>query len=78
MDLNKYTQKAQEAIYSAQEMAQGHNHSQIDVEHLLLALLQQREGVVPQILGKLGLAPEGIAQEVEEELNVRRSRGGGG
>jgi len=69
MDLNKYTQKAQEAIYSAQELAQGHNHSQIDVEHLLLALLQQREGVVPQILGKLGLAPEGIAQEVEEELN---------
>jgi len=69
MDLNKYTQKAQEAIYSAQELAQGHNHSQIDVEHLLLALLQQREGVVPQILGKLGLSPEGIAQEVEEELN---------
>ena len=68
MDLNKYTQKAQEAIYNAQELAQEYNHSQIDVEHLLLALLRQQDGVVPQVLSKLGLVPERIAQQVEDEL----------
>ncbi len=67
-NLNKYTEKAQEAIYSAQEMAQKYNHSQIGVEHLMLALLRQQEGVVPQVLGKLGIRLESIAREIEQEL----------
>jgi len=61
MNLNKFTEKAQEAIYNAQELAQNLNHSQIEPEHLLLTLLEQPEGLAPQILQKLGVAPEAIA-----------------
>ena len=68
MNLHRYTEKAQEAVYSAQELAQKHNHGQIDVEHLALALLRQRDGVVPQILAKLDTPPERVAQEIEAEL----------
>jgi ATP-dependent Clp protease ATP-binding subunit ClpB len=68
MDIEKFTERAQQAIYGAQEAAQQRSHSQIDVEHLLLALLQQPEGVVPQVLAKLGVVPERVAQQVEGEL----------
>jgi len=50
MRLDKYTQRAQEAMMAAQQAAVEHNHSQIEPEHLLLALLHQQEGVVPEIL----------------------------
>ena len=53
MDLNKYTQKSQEAILHAQQLAQDYNHQSIEPAHLLLALLQQDEGVVPAIVGKV-------------------------
>lgn len=69
MNLNQYTQMAQEAILAAQELAEKQSHSQIEVEHLLLALLQQRDGVAPQVLRKLGVAPEALAQELDIELN---------
>jgi len=68
MNLNKYTEKAQEAIYGAQELAQKYSHSQVDVEHLLLFLLHQEDGVVPQILGKLGIRPQDVALQIEQEL----------
>jgi ATP-dependent Clp protease ATP-binding subunit ClpB len=68
MNLNKYTEKAQEAIAQAQQLAQGYNHPQVETEHLLLALLQQREGVVPQVLAKLNVAPEGVEQALVAEL----------
>jgi len=69
MNLNRYTQKAQEAILNAQDLAQKRNHTQVEVEHLVLALLQQQDGVVPQILNKLGLSTKTIAQEIEAELD---------
>ena len=68
MDIEKFTEKAQQAIRGAQEAAQQRNNSQVDVEHLMLALLQQAEGVVPQVLAKLGVAPERVLQQVEAEL----------
>ncbi|MBC7235468.1 MAG: ATP-dependent chaperone ClpB [Chloroflexi bacterium] len=69
LNIDKYTQKAQEALASAQRLAEDYNHSQIEVEHLLLALLQQRDGVVPQIVSKLGVSGETLAQEVTAELS---------
>jgi ATP-dependent Clp protease ATP-binding subunit ClpA len=54
LNLNKFTEKAQEAILEAQGLAAQYNHSQIDPEHLLLSLLQQTDGVVPQIVQKRG------------------------
>ena len=68
MRLDKFTQKAQEAIFEAQEQALGYNHSQIEPEHLLLALLQQADGVVPQIVRALGLSPQLLLEQVQAEL----------
>ena len=68
MDLNKFTQKAQEAIASAQSMAGEYSHGQIEPEHLLLALLRQSDGIVPQIVQKLEADPRGMALSLEGEL----------
>jgi ATP-dependent Clp protease ATP-binding subunit ClpB len=51
---DKFTEKAQEAIIRAQELVQSAGHAQMDTEHLLLALIEQKEGVVPRILERLG------------------------
>jgi ATP-dependent Clp protease ATP-binding subunit ClpB len=53
MNLEKFTQKAQEAVVGAQSLAREHSHGQIESPHLLLALLQQSDGIVPQIVQKL-------------------------
>ena len=69
MNLNKFTQKAQEAVLAAQQVAENANHSQLDVEHLLVALLEQAEGVVPQILLKLGIDLQQVKQQLKGELD---------
>ncbi len=69
MDLNRYTQKAQEAILAAQSLAEEYNHSQIEAQHLLLALLHQSDGVVPQVISRLGGNPTALAAAVERELH---------
>lgn len=69
MNFNKFTEKAQEAIATSQTLADNSNHSQIEVEHLLLALVSQPDGVVPQIFRKLGIGIEGVVAELEAELS---------
>src|SRR6185369_12627020 len=54
MRLDKFTLKAQEAIQSAIELAEKNNHQQVEPEHLLVAMLEQEEGIVRPLLGKLG------------------------
>jgi ATP-dependent Clp protease ATP-binding subunit ClpB len=71
MRLDKFTQKAQEAIFEAQALAEGYNHAQIEPEHLLLALLQQSDGVAPQVVQGLGRNPGQLASQVEAELSRR-------
>jgi len=68
MNLNKFTEKAQEAILQSQRMAEEYSHSEILPSHLLLALLRQEGGVVPQIAHHLSVNPEAIAQALETEL----------
>src|SRR5687767_12319610 len=68
MNLNKYTEKAQEALYGAQRYAEERNHNQVDVEHLLLQLLEQEEGIVPRVLEKLGASPNQLRTQVSIEL----------
>ena len=68
-NLNKLTEKAQEAVMAAQELAQNQQHSQIEPEHLMLALLTQADGVVPQIFGALGANADSAAQQFSGELN---------
>jgi ATP-dependent Clp protease ATP-binding subunit ClpB len=68
MDLNNYTEKAQQAILQAQSLAQEKNHNQVQAEHLLAALLAQEGGVVPQLISKLGLPAASLAAQVQHML----------
>ncbi|MGD1994996.1 MAG: Clp protease N-terminal domain-containing protein, partial [Anaerolineae bacterium] len=68
MDLNKFTQKAQEAVIGAQSLAGEYSHGQIEPQHLLLALMRQSDGIVPQIVQKLGADPREMALALEGEL----------
>ena len=79
MRLDKLTVKAQEAIQAAQSLADQGNHQAVEPEHLLLALLQQQEGVVGPLLAKLGARPEALARQVQTEIEkLPAVRGGGG
>ena len=69
MNLNKYTEKAQEAVLQAQQLAETFSHSDIQPTHLLLALLRQDGGVVPQIAHHLSINPDSLAQSLETSLN---------
>jgi ATP-dependent Clp protease ATP-binding subunit ClpB len=71
MDLNKYTQKSQEAILSAQQLAQEYNHQAIEPAHLLLALLRQEEGVVPALVTKVAGSVLALREEIASELEKR-------
>ncbi|NIS69370.1 MAG: AAA family ATPase, partial [Proteobacteria bacterium] len=68
MDVNRMTEKTQEALQSAQTIAARFGHQQIDPEHLLLALLEQREGLVPRILTTMGVSAEEIKSSVDKHL----------
>ena len=71
MDMNKLTQKAQQAVQAAREVSVRFGHQEVDVEHLLLALLLQEEGLVPQVLKKAGAAVADVQARVEQELASR-------
>ncbi len=77
MDLNRFTEKAQEAILQAQSLAKEYSHGQIEGEHLLLALLAQTDGVVPQVVQKLGLQPTALRQQLQGELGRKPKVYGG-
>jgi len=79
MRLDKLTVKAQEALQAAQTLADQHGHQAVEPEHMLLALLTQKDGVVPPLLGKLGARPEALAQQVEVAVaKIPQVRGGSG
>jgi ATP-dependent Clp protease ATP-binding subunit ClpB len=66
--MDKFTVKAQEALQAAQSLADQHGHQVVEPEHLLEALVQQREGVVAPLLAKLGARIEPIQRQLESEL----------
>jgi ATP-dependent Clp protease ATP-binding subunit ClpB len=68
MNINRYTEKAREAVVAAQQAAIRANNPQIEPEHLLAALVEQREGIVPEILRKIGIDPAKVAADVRAEL----------
>ncbi len=78
MRMDNFTIKAQEALERAQKAAAERNQQQIDTLHLLLALLEQHDGIVRPILQKIGAAPDSVRSEVEIELDkIPQVRGGG-
>ena len=68
-NINKYTEKTKEALLNAQERAEQLNHSELHPEHLLLSLLDQPEGVVPQIIGRLNVNPTLVKGQLNNALN---------
>ena len=77
MNLNKYTEKAQEAVLAAQNLAESENHPQIEPEHLLVALAEQQDGVVPALLRKLQLDPAAIARDARHAIGQQPKVHGG-
>jgi ATP-dependent Clp protease ATP-binding subunit ClpB len=69
MNLNKLTEKAQEAIVAAQRLAEEHHNTQLEPVHLLSALINQEGGVVPAVLEKLNVAPRTLLARVDEAIN---------
>src|SRR5216117_2032113 len=71
VDVNRMTHKVQEALQSAGGIATRRSHQGIDVEHLLLALLEQPDGLAPNLLEAAGVAPRAVEEAIERELARR-------
>ena len=82
MDMSKLTQKSQEALQQAQSEAVRRGHTETDGEHLLLALLDQPEGIIPRLLEQAGADVSGLRAAIAAELDAPaqgdRSRGHSG
>jgi len=66
MNINKYTEKAQEAVLAAQQLAEQSSHALVEPEHLLVALLEQREGIVPEVFRKMNADPVEIGRAARD------------
>ncbi len=70
MRFDRFTERAQDATARAYEILQRYGHNQIDTEHILLALLEQPEGVIPQILEKMNVDQEALRFKLDEILKA--------
>ncbi len=68
MRLERFTEKAQEAFQEAQEIMHEQHHTQLDVEHIFLAMLRQRDGLSARAINRLGVDSDMVGQRVEREL----------
>jgi ATP-dependent Clp protease ATP-binding subunit ClpB len=71
MDMNRLTQKSQEAMQAAQAIALRYGHTEVDGEHLLLALLDQSEGLVPRLLRQFDVDVDALRAAVDSDLQRR-------
>jgi ATP-dependent Clp protease ATP-binding subunit ClpB len=78
VDTNKLTQKSQEGLAAAQSKAVTFGHQEVDCEHLLLALIEQPEGLLPRILRKMDVSPEAATRALESLLRKRPKVSGPG
>src|SRR4051794_4885267 len=77
MNINKYTEKAREAVAAAVELAQTGNNPQVEPEHLLTALVDQREGITSEILHKMNVEPAVVSRGVKDLVAKLPSAYGG-
>ncbi len=68
MRFDRFTERAQEAAQRAAEIIQRYGHNQIDTEHILLALIEQPGGVIPQILEKMNVSPDALVERLDATL----------
>ncbi len=78
MDLNRLTEKSQEALQQAQTKAVRYGHAEIDGEHLLAAFLEQPEGLLPRLLNRMEVPVDTLKKNIEQELERRPRIGGAG
>src|SRR5687768_3113609 len=71
MDINRLTQKSQEAVQAAQSLVVRFGHQEVDVEHLLLALIDQADGLFPRLLVRMDVPVESLRRAAEQELDRR-------
>jgi ATP-dependent Clp protease ATP-binding subunit ClpB len=71
MDMNRLTQKSQDAVHDAQTAALRHGHTEVDGEPLLPALLDQPDGVVPRLVAATGADSQAVRSDVDSELTRR-------
>ena len=76
MRFDKFTERAQDAAMRAYEILQRYQHSQADTEHLLLALLEQPSGLIPEILEKMAVEPELLMARLDQVLSAAPKVGG--
>lgn len=69
MDINKLTQKAQEAVYDAQNLAIKYNHQTLEGEHLHLAMIIQNDGLVPRLLAKMNVPFDFYYKDLNDEID---------
>ena len=77
MNLNKFTEKAQEAVVGSPQLASELKHAQVEPEHLLVALVEQDNGVVPTLLRKISVDPGALAQALRGHLGKQPQAHGG-
>jgi ATP-dependent Clp protease ATP-binding subunit ClpB len=77
MNIDRFTDKAQEALAAAQGIATRFQHNEIDAEHILMALVEQSEGLVPELLKKVGANPATIREQIQASLGDRPRVTGG-
>ena len=68
MNMNKLTQKSQEAVYDAQNIAIRYGQQEVDGEHLAFALLSQENGLIPKLIQRMNLPVENLKNALEMEL----------
>ena len=73
---DKFTVKAQEALQGTQDVASRFGNQQLEPLHLLLALIDQKEGIVPSLLARLGVPPASVAKEAEQAIENLPKVGG--
>jgi len=73
---DKFTVKAQEALQGTQDVAGRFGNQQLEPLHLLMALIEQKEGIVPSLLARLGVPPASVAQEAERAIEALPKVGG--
>ena len=77
MQMDKFTQKSQEALAAAQRIARDHSHQEIDGEHLTLALIGQTDSLIPDLLARVGVPVAKLKPELASELSRRYKVQGG-
>jgi ATP-dependent Clp protease ATP-binding subunit ClpB len=73
---DKFTVKAQEALQGTQDIASRYGNQQLESVHLLLALIEQKEGIVPSLLARLGVSPASVAKQAEQAIEDLPKVGG--